>query len=110
MLCDRRVQNSARHAVYYNFLKSHIPPDSNNPSGFALSELDEAQKWLLMVTVDEFCDQEIAAPGPFIEWLERWNFAASAFEKGYQFITENPDSIEHEILAEAWTKFRAAMS
>ena len=68
------------------------------------------QKWLILVTVDEFLDQEIIPHDTFERWREVWREATKLYGCVFLYLQTNPDAIDTAAIQEAWYGILAASS
>jgi hypothetical protein len=106
----RRAENSPRYDEYHGFLERYLTPDDCNTTGFELRDLSPAKKWLLLVVIDEFLDQEIVSHQTFREWIKVWRLATQTYAAGYEFLRSNFDAVDPPELERGWTQLRASVS
>ena len=104
--CD---EQSPRYDAFRAFISKFILPVDNGPLGFDLRDLGAAQKWVLLVTVDEFLDQEIISHDTEEAWAVVWELVTKMYEAGFDYVIEHPEVLSGK-LEEAWLRLRAAAS
>ena len=71
--------------------------------------LTDPQKWLIMVMIDEFLDQEII-PRTFDHWHKIWRYAVNMYGCAFLYLQANPDTLNRVAIQEAWYRLLAASS
>lgn len=101
---------SARFHEYYHGLSPFIPSSCGNATAFSLDNLNDPQRWLLLVVIDEFLDQWIISHASFEEWVAVWDKSMQLYITGYKFIQARPGVLDRPRLEHAWNCLRAAVS
>ena len=105
-----RAEGSPCIEAFGAFLSRFLRRDDTNATGFDLSALSRAQKWVLLVTLDEFLDQNIISHDSVEEWIAVWEKAAESYACAYAYLAGNPDSVDGAELEAAWLRLRLAAS
>ena len=71
--------------------------------------LTDPQKWLIMVTIDEFLDQDII-PKTFDHWHKIWRYAANMYGCAFLYLQTNPNLLSSVTIQDAWYRILAASS
>ena len=109
-IAARREEACPRYQEYRNLLEGFLAVDERNPVGFALENLGDAEKWLLLVVIDEFLDQNIISHETFADWNKVWKRARALYTEGYNLIRQQSVVFDHDKLDQAWRRLRAAAS
>ncbi|PYK36547.1 MAG: hypothetical protein DME60_14615 [Verrucomicrobia bacterium] len=72
--------------------------------------LTDSQKWLIMVAVDEFLDQEIVSHDTFEHWRNIWRHAVDLYGCAYLYLQANPNVLNSVAIQQAWYGILAASS
>jgi hypothetical protein len=113
------LDNVAAHAAecterYDEFLCSlqrYVAGASDTPFSLLLRRpLTYPQKWLILIMVDEFLDQEIIPHDTFDHWQEVWREATKMYGGAFLYIQANPDALDTLAIREAWYGILAASS
>lgn len=113
------LDNVAAHAArcterYDEFLWSlqrYVPGVTETPFSLLLRRpLTYPQKWLIMVTVDEFLDQQIISHDTFEHWHKIWRYAVNMYGCAFLYLQANPDTLNRVAIQEAWYGILAASS
>ena len=110
LLARSRETDPLRNKEYLRFLATYLPADSNNATGFSLADLNDAQRWLLMILVDVFADHMIVTHDTFDDWLEFWSAITGWLLPGFDALLDGYAEIDRIQLGDAWNEFRAALS
>ena len=108
-IAARSAEQSPRYDAFRAFIGRFLLPVDAGPIGFDLRDLSDAKKWLLLVAVDEFLDQEIVWHDTDEQWGSVWEQATRLYEAGFDHLVAHPDVLCGK-LEGAWLKLRAAAS
>lgn len=113
------LDNVAAHAAgcteqYDEFLWSlqrYVAGVNETPFSLLLRRpLTDPQKWLIMVTVDEFLDQEIIPHDTFDHWHKIWRYAVNMYGCAFLYLQTNRDVLNPTAIQKAWYGILAASS
>jgi hypothetical protein len=100
-----------RHDEFIWSLQRYVAGVDDTPFSLLLRRpLTCAQKWLIMVTVDEFLDQEIIPHDTFEHWHRIWRYAANMYGCAFLYLRAHPDVLNSAAIQEAWYCLLAASS
>lgn len=68
------------------------------------------QKWLIMVTVDEFLDQQIISQDTFAHWHKIWRYAVNMYGCAFLYLQTNSNLLSSVAIQDAWYRILAASS
>ncbi len=108
MLAATRFHRSPRYQAYLDFLSRFLPVNPDTATGFNLADLNVAQKWLLMYTLDIFGDHMIMFPQNPDGWLEAWTRNTEAMVPGFHAIVADPSLVDDAKVNTVWEELRAA--
>jgi hypothetical protein len=108
------AHTAARTEQYNEFiwsLQRHVAAVAETPFSLLLRRpLTYPQKWLIMVTVDEFLDQEIIAHDTFEHWHKVWRCAVNMYGCSFLYLQANPEVLNSAAIQTAWYGILAASS
>ena len=92
-------------------LQRYVADAAETPFSLLLRRpLTSAQKWLILVTVDEFLDQEIIPHDTFEHWHKIWRYAVNMYGCAFLYLQANPNILNPVAIQEAWYAILAASS
>jgi len=100
-----------RYGEFIWSLQRYVADAAETPFSLLLRRpLTYPQKWLVMVTVDEFLDQEIIPHETFDHWHKIWRYAVNMYGCAFLYLQANPDVLNPVAIQEAWYAILAASS
>ena len=100
-----------RYGEFLWSLQRYVVGVNETPFSLLLRRpLTDPQKWLIMVTVDEFLDQQIISHDTFEHWHKIWRYAVNMYGCAFLYLQANPDTLNRVAIQEAWYRVLAASS
>ena len=110
-LAAHAAECTERHGEFLWSLQRYVVDVNETPFSLLLRRpLTDAQKWLIMVTVDEFLDQQIISHDTFEHWHKIWRYAVNMYGCAFVYLQANPDTLNRVAIQEAWYGVLAASS
>src|SRR6516165_7678448 len=85
------ARRTERYGEFLWSLQRYVVGVNETPFSLLLrGPLTDPQKWLIMVTIDEFLDQDII-PKTFDHWHKIWRYAANMYGCAFLYLQTNPN-------------------
>ena len=100
-----------RYGEFLWSLQRYVPGVNETPFSLLLRRpLTYPQKWLIMVTVDEFLDQQIISHDTFEHWHKIWRYTVNMYGCAFLYLQTNPNLLSSVAIQDAWCRILAASS